>query len=82
MITPTIEQLRAISVLKQNAEFKHVLQWITKSLTDQSIQNNRTEGEGTRIVQGRNQELQDILAHIENAEALYKEKTKTPQGFV
>jgi hypothetical protein len=64
MIRPTDNQIRAIINLESNTFWKEVVSWIESSLITQSIANNASVGEVTIKNQGRNQELQDLLKHI------------------
>lgn len=69
MITPDEIQLNALARLKNDTDFGTFMVLMRDSLTFQSLENNKTESEREfRIMQGRNQELVDILDKIEHAQ--------------
>lgn len=67
MKRPDEKILRSIVNLENNASWHTIVMWLSESLEEQSLQNNKTSGEITIRNQGRNLELLEILEHIEKA---------------
>ena len=81
MIDPDKETLKSIIALQRNQDFIKVMKWFNDSLMIQSIENNGSVGETTRVNQGRNLELQDFIDNVAGAEKLF-ETLNEPQKSV
>ncbi len=67
MLKPSEDILRALVSLEGKPDWKEICEWLRDSLIQQSIQNNKSQGDATRIIQGRNQELEEILNYADKA---------------
>ena len=77
MIKPAPDTLRAISNLAGNPNWQVFIQWVDESAILQSIKGNKTRGEETIIMQGRNLELESLLNYITKASEYLRNSDET-----
>ena len=81
MIQPEKEELRALFNLKSTKDFEVIVAWMDRSLIKQSIDNNNTRDETeSNMTKGRNQELEEFLTHVKDAEINFRNAGKAQQS--
>lgn len=77
MIKPDEKIIRAILNLHGDVSWMCIIEWISNSLINQSVDNNKNSGEMSIKGQGRNLELIDLLNHIKKAPEYLKNLKKS-----
>lgn len=73
MVKPTIAELKALSAIKNHPDFKTIVDWFIRSHQIQSMHVIHCKEDCLyRWGQGKCQELEEILYHIDNTEKLIK----------